>query len=84
MPSGSHSPEAPVRPNTHIATLKAEDESGAGVASRSKKIESDEMVRRAEELTRRIEELEERLVHDEGRRPIVSLVPERPTEEELE
>ena len=54
------------------------------MASRSEKDEAEEMVRRAEELTRRVEELEEKLVHDEGRRPIVSPVPDRPTEEELE
>ena len=84
MPSGSHSPEAPVRPNTHIATLRAKSESGAGVASRSEKDEAEELVHRAEELTRRVEELEEKVIRDEGRRPIVSPVPDRPTEEELE
>ena len=45
MPSGSRSPEAPVRPNTHIATLRTKSESGAGVASRSEKTVGNETLR---------------------------------------
>merc|ERR1739836_181639 len=43
----------------------------------------DDMQERAEELVRRITELEDKLVREEGRRPIVSPVPNRPTEAEV-
>ena len=43
----------------------------------------DDMQERAQDLLRRITELEEKLVREEGRRPIVSPVPEKPTEEEV-
>ena len=43
----------------------------------------DNMQERADDLVRRITELEEKLVREEGRRPIVSPVPERPTDEEV-
>ena len=38
---------------------------------------------RADRLHKRITELEDKLIREEGRRPIVSPVPERPTEEEV-
>ena len=43
----------------------------------------DELAKRADNLKKRIEELEDKIVREEGRRPIVSPVPERPTEAEL-
>ena len=43
----------------------------------------DEMTKRADDLLRRINELEERIVREEGRRPIVSPVPDLPTEQEV-
>ena len=42
------------------------------------------MQERAEDLMRRITELEEKLIREEGRRPIVSPVPHRPTDAEVQ
>ena len=71
-------PMCPVRPEhrpTEATNNQAEAEKGDEV--------EDEMVKKADELCRRIEELEDKIVREEGRRPIVSPVPERPTEAEL-
>ena len=46
--------------------------------------DDESLAKRAEQLVKRIEELEDKLIQDEGRRPIVSPVPDRPTEEEVE
>ena len=45
--------------------------------------ERDDMEERAEDLLRQITELEEKVIREEGRRPIVSPVPNRPSEEEV-
>ena len=70
-------PMCPVRPEqaTNATTTTEEAEEGDEV--------KDELVKRAEELDKRIGELENKLVREEGRRPIVSPVPERPTELEV-
>ena len=41
------------------------------------------MTRRADDLVRRITELEEKIVREEGRKPITSPVPDRPTDKEV-
>ena len=43
-----------------------------------------EMAKKADDLVRRITELEDKLVREAGRRPVVSPVPERPTDEEVQ
>ena len=45
--------------------------------------DKEELEKRAEDLVRRITELEDKLIREEGRRPIISPVPERPTDEEV-
>ena len=65
----------PVRPtHNNAANISA--------AVAGEKVDS-EMGRRAEDLMRRISEQENKIVREEGRRPIVSPVPERPAEEEV-
>ena len=66
----------PVRPE-HNTTNADIDEAKAAEGDEVE----DELVRRADDLKRRIEDLEDKIVREEGRRPIVSPVPERPTEE---
>ena len=68
----------PVRPE---ADTKPTRPSTVNMAAGSDK--GRDMEERAEELVRRITELEEKIIREEGRRPIVSPVPERPPEEEL-
>ena len=80
MSSGraGRAPICPVRPehqNTNAIDTQGEVEGGDEV--------KDELVTRADDLLRRIKELEEKLIREEGRRPIVSPVPDRPTEEEV-
>ena len=70
---------SPVRPEhdakpTYPLTTKEAAEGNEG---------QDDMERRAEELMKRITDLEDKLIREEGRRPIVSPVPNRPTEEEV-
>ena len=43
----------------------------------------EDMIARADDLMRRIGDLEEKLVREEGRRPVASPVPDRPTDEEV-
>ena len=70
-------PICPVRPEHETTTTTHVEEAECETVE-------DELAQRAEGLKRRIEELEEKLVREEGRRPIVSLVPERPTEKEVQ
>ena len=72
MNSGEASASSPVRPQSTRTTRNNASDDEAVV-----------MQRRAEDLARRVEELEEIIVREAGRRPIVSPVPERPTEEEV-
>lgn len=70
------------RPQSQVIRLNFVNAEGeASAASGSGEV--DEMVERVDKLLRRIEELEEQVNTDEGRRPIASFVPERPTEEEV-
>ena len=43
----------------------------------------DNMEKRAEDLMKRIEDSEAKIVREEGRKPIISPAPDRPTEDEL-
>ena len=72
MNSGEGSASSPVRPQPTHTSHNAEEEDEAAV-----------MQRRAEDLARRAEELEDIVVREAGRRPIVSPVPDRPTDEEV-
>ena len=78
---GSRHNERPVRPE--LNTPAPNPLSSNGPSGGDGIIEKDELVDRAEDLTRGIQDLEEKLVLDEGRRPVVSLVPHRPTDEEV-
>ena len=71
MNSGETSAGSPARPQFTQPSHNSAGEDEAAV-----------MQRRAEDLARRVEELEEIIVREVGRRPIVSPVPERPTDEE--
>ena len=68
----------PVRPRATDNTSKAIDAAVKGDEG------EDELTKRADDLMRRINELEEKLVREEGRRPVVSPTPERPTEQEVQ
>ena len=72
MNSGENSASSPARPQFTQASRSSAGEDEAVV-----------MQRRAEDLARRAEELEEIIVREAGRRPIVSPVPGRLTEEEV-
>ena len=79
MSSGSRgdtpSPVSPPRHESHVSTVHGEaEDDGVG---------RDELTERADDLMRRVRDLEESILRKEGRRPIVSPVPERPTEEEV-
>lgn len=73
-----YKPIRPARPeHTTCATPNTDD-----VAAEGGKVE-DEMTKRADDLLRRLGEHLQNIVREEGRRTIVSLVPDRPTEEEI-
>ena len=71
--------ESPVRPPQIAHTAGKLMANGAEVSESGQ----DEMTNRADDLLRRITELEDKLVREEGRRPIISPVPDKPTEEEV-
>ena len=74
---GGWSAQSPVRPPKQLAPLQPVNlPSGHWEATMGRNLEE-----RALELQRKVEELEERV--QGGRRPIISPVPERPTDEEV-
>lgn len=69
----------PVRPPIETQNIGKLMASESGVSESGKY----DMIKRADDLVKRITELEEKLVREEGRWPVISPVPDKPTDEEV-